>query len=346
MNHIESHGDIEDNCQEREQRELADLTPGCSVQEDTVQELLRLAEAQLGAWAISLDENTLEYSLPIAVNSYPTNDAWSITSQKILSIFFSRSWLASKPYRFQKTRTTLKMFVLLQFLRNENNMFFVGWPPFPLLGLFTYLLNVTSYCNAWLLVCQDSAPKSSHWLVNSLKCHLTFSFSWSLLTLLKLFLLFESSILNFQPKHRKGASIASAPSSLRGRKRETQKPGDCTLRLEKKPWTILKILPKQNLQCREMEGLQATATPHSFVQSRQTLREDFLLSQPANDEHGLKVVEKGGDDSWGSFCWARPMSHSSLLNFTGSFSSQATSKSIPAQWIWNAYAAWPGSPKI
>ena len=180
-------------------------------------------------------------------------------------------------------------------------MFFFGWPPFPLLGLFTYLLNVTSYCNAWLLVCQDSAPKSSHWLVNSLKCHLTFSFSWSLLTLLKLFLLFESSILNFQPKHRKGASIASAPSSLRGRKRETQKPGDCTLRLEKKPWTILKILPRQNLQCREMEGLQATATPHSFVQSRQTLREDFLLSQPANDEHGLKVVEKGGDDSWGSF---------------------------------------------
>lgn len=66
--------------------------------------------------------------------------------------------------------------------------------------------------------------------------------------------------------------------------------------LEKKPWTIwtiLKILPRQNLQCREMEGLQATATPHSFLQSRQTLREDFLLSQPANDEHGLKVVEKG-----------------------------------------------------
>ena len=80
MNHIESHCAIEDNCQEREQRELADLTPGCSVQEDTVQELLRLAEAQLGAWAISLDENILEYSLPIAVNSYPTNDAWSITS--------------------------------------------------------------------------------------------------------------------------------------------------------------------------------------------------------------------------------------------------------------------------
>ena len=80
MNHIESHGAIEDNCQEREQRELADLTPGCSVQEDTVQELLRLAEAQLGAWAISLDENILEHSLPIAVNSYPTNDAWSITS--------------------------------------------------------------------------------------------------------------------------------------------------------------------------------------------------------------------------------------------------------------------------
>ena len=47
MNRIESHG-AEDNCQdEREQREqLVDLTPGCSVQEDTVQELLRLAEAQ------------------------------------------------------------------------------------------------------------------------------------------------------------------------------------------------------------------------------------------------------------------------------------------------------------
>lgn len=86
------------------------------------------------------------------------------------------------------------------------------------------------------------------------------------------------------------------------------KTGDTkTRRLHIAPWektldySILKILPRQNLQCREMEGLQATATPHSFVQSRQTLREDFLLSQPANDEHGLKVVEKGGDDSWGSF---------------------------------------------
>lgn len=68
MNHIESHGDIEDNCQEREQRELADLTPGCSVQEDTVQELLRLAEAQLGAWAISLDENIYIY-----IGIFPAN---------------------------------------------------------------------------------------------------------------------------------------------------------------------------------------------------------------------------------------------------------------------------------
>lgn len=232
-------------------------------------------------------------------------------------------------------------------------MFFFGWPPFPLLGLFTYLLNVTSYCNAWLLVCQDSAPKGSHWLVNSLNCHLTFSFSWSLLTLLKLFLLFESSILNFQPKHRKGASIASAPSSLRGRKRETQKPGDCILLW---PWekTLDYLDYSQNF----------TKTKSPMQRNGRTASNSdttFVCAESSNPARGFPFVPasewrtwpQGGWKGWGWFLRqfqdVGPGQCPILLCWTSlavGTSSQATSKSIPAQWIWNAYTAWPGSPKI
>lgn len=87
----------------------------------------------------------------------------------------------------------------------------------------------------------------------------------------------------------------------------------------------------------------------------------FVCAESSNPARGFPFVPvsewrtwpQGGWKGWGWFLRqfqdVGPGQCPILLCWTSlavGTSSQATSKSIPAQWIWNAYTAWPGSPKI
>ena len=143
------------------------------------------------------------------------------------------------------------MFVLPQFLRNDSNLFFFADLLFHCLACLHIYWTSPLQRHDWAGMPRVWTPKSSHWLVNS-STPFDIFFLWSLITLLKLFLLFEAQSWTFNRKIEKEHQLPRlrhrCEDGKRERRHKNQEMHYCNIwfqralaSLRKKPWTILKF---------------------------------------------------------------------------------------------------------